>query len=59
MPKARFLRDKAGKVVATIHDASDPNQVSLDVIPEDGGKLEEHEVSLADLRDIDKLHTKK
>jgi hypothetical protein len=57
MAKLRVLKDKAGKVIATINDTSDSRLVPLDADVE-GGKMEEREVSHRDLLDIERLHQK-
>jgi hypothetical protein len=54
--KIRVLRDKKGKVVASINPTpEDANRPPLHVEVEDGGQVEEVEVRPSDLRDTDKL----
>jgi hypothetical protein len=58
MTKLRLLKDRAGKVVATINDTPGLNVVPLDA-DVDGGKVEERDVTHRDLlMDIEKLHQK-
>ncbi len=54
--KMRILRDKQGKVIASINQTpEDTNHPPLNMEAEDGGQEEEIEVQPRDLLNIDKL----